>query len=168
MPLDVQSAILAQVKALLTTYAPFTALVKPGNIITDDAARQDDVEQQAITPGHFPRVRITIADDTTNDRPMMPMNDDPALMDMPIPMRLRLAIDIKYDSTDATKQTPVEAAVRGALLRSGRNLGLQWVTSYADQPISRRVEVVGQTARTVARKRLDVTAVPLRSQLIAL
>lgn len=174
--LDVQAAVYARVWALLEARSDFTSRVKLANRIKSsqrDATQRDGIKTD---PASFPKVRITVAEDTAHDKPPMPICDDPALVDLPVPMTLNVDIKIVHDKTILESQTPLEAAVRAGLLSAGRTLGLlgpngrPYVSNFVCRGVKRGDETsadTGNELRTIARMRLVVTARPMRSFLIA-
>lgn len=175
MPLDVQLTLHTQVWTLLEASASFTALVSAGNRIKETEHDHDRKQAAKTGPGDFPRVRVHVASDTANDRGprthgMSRTDYTASVCDYGVPMTLNVEVIIVHDKTTLADQTPVEAAVRGALLARGPNMGLHWITTFTDRGVSRRVEnnkETGGTDRTVSRQTLVVSARPMLSLLTA-
>lgn len=166
MPLDVQKTVYDRVWELLEGYPPFAQLVE--NRIKANERGNAREDQLGRAPQDFPKVVITVGEDTTGERGPVTFSDE---CDYGVPMTLVIEIKIVHDGDALDDETPVEAAVRGALLKGRRNLGIDWVGSVVDRGTKRSREVVadfGKQLRTVTRRRLTVNARPLHSLLTAL
>jgi len=166
-PFDPQLTLYNRVWAILEASAAFTSLVKQGCRIKSTNLDSASRDRAMTAAGDYPKVRIDVADDSSNLRPPRPFNTDPLLVDYGIPMVLNVEIKTVHDSTLLANQTAVEAAIRGAILSQDAKLGLTWVTSYEDRGIKRTTEKspdTGGTERTISRHRLVVNARPMRSQ----
>lgn len=176
MPLDVQDTIFQRVWELLEASTAFTDLVKLGNRIKDDEPKpeQRDRAKSGDAPADFPKVRVKVQDDAGGRGAprtfcMNATDFTPATCDYGVPMTLNLEIVIVYKAdSDLTKQTPLEAAIRGALLSRGPNMGIGWISGTEWREPSRRPErnaETGTTERPVTRLRLTVNARPMLTLL---
>ncbi len=174
-PLDTSLTVYNQLWTLLEASPTFTSLVLVGNRLKATAQRVSERDAVKSAPADFPKVRIDIADETDNDRSPKVFGQNTTTFtasdcDYGVPIRLNVTIKIVHDDTRLAYQTPVEAAVRGAILLHGRNLGIDWVTNVVMQGAKRAVENspdTNGTQRTISKIRLEVTARPKLSLLTA-
>lgn len=175
-PLDVQLTLYNQVWTLLEGFTPFTdAFPKTGQRIKFTAGDGGMKAATRTSPAEFPSVRIRMGEDTTNQNAPRVFGHSrtdftASMCDHAVPGRVVITVDIIHDKTDLAEQTPKEAAVRGALLSRGPNLGIAWVSRSTLRPINRREENsedTGRSRRTISRQRLEVDIMPKLSQLTA-
>lgn len=174
-PLDVKLTIHNQVWTLLEASSAFTDLVKAGSRLKATDRNSWEKDRAKTTPAHFPKVRVEVEDETDGDTSpeffgQNSTNFSAAVCDYGVKVTVNLAIKIIHDKKGLEDQSPVEAAVRGALWAKGRNLGIAWVTRIQPRGITSREEVsedTNNTLRPITRIRLVVTAMPKLSQLTA-
>lgn len=174
-PLDVQLTLHNQIWSLLEASAAFTTLVTAGNRLKATALDMTAADRAKHGPGDYPKVRVEVGEETVGNRAPRTFGHSrtdfsSSLCDYGVPETVSLTVKIVHDKTRLGDQTPLEAAVRGALLNKGTNLGIAWVSSSVLRGVNRREENTpdtGGSLRTVSRFRLVVNAIPKLSQLTA-
>ncbi len=172
-PLDVQLVVYNRVWELLEDSDSFCSIFQDGNRLKSTAARISDRDKAKSGPGDYPKIRIDVAEETDNERAPrtfgMSRTDYAAkTCDYGIPIALNFIIKIVHDSTILGTQTAAEAAVRGAILANGTNLGIAWIGNSILRGSVRREENsvdTGGALRTISRIKLVVSARPKLSAL---
>lgn len=173
MPLDVQKEIFEAIGDALDGFNAFTALVKTGSRIYTGTAKDRVRDRERQTVGEFPKVKLDVGIERTNIRPPRTFGQNSttytaATCDYGVPMVINVDVKIIHDKVPVADQTAVEAAFRGAILKTP-NLGLAWVNPPMElQGVTRREENnadTGNAARVVDRMRLVINARPLLSAL---